>query len=117
MFVLFHIFFSEVFPFVFELSINLPAEFPFEIKDNRLHLSIELPVTYPNDACLISVLNEDIPPKIRRIISEEAKKRAEIAYAHGKQTKMVQNMMKWLFNNLEKLMVDTAITNVFEITN
>ncbi|PRP79134.1 hypothetical protein PROFUN_11690 [Planoprotostelium fungivorum] len=85
-------------------------DFPYDIQ--RIHVEILIPETYPKAPCEISVLNEDIPEKIRDHISNEVRMRAANAYVNRP---MLVGLTRWLNTNLEKLMVSKEMTTNFEL--
>lgn len=73
---------------------------------------MELPEEYPQEACTLRITNEEIPEKIKIQITEQSLKRAQVAY---KSKPMILGLLKWLDNNLEKLLVDKTMTQDFQL--
>lgn len=61
--------------------------------------------------CTITVLNEDIPARLRGKVNAAVQKRATEAYKGNPA--MASGLLRWMRNNIDTLLVDTLITQEY----
>lgn len=98
-------------PVEVNLRVLLPRDCPFDIEGEALKCRIVFPADYPAAMCTISVLNEDIPARLRGKVNAAVQKRAETAYKGNPA--MASGLLRWMRNNIDTLLVDTLITQEY----
>lgn len=93
------------------LRVPLPPDCPFDIAGDALQCRIVFPAAYPAEACTVSVLNEDIPQRLRRKIDAAVQKRGATAYKENPA--MASGLLRWMRNNVDTLLVDKLITDEY----
>lgn len=89
----------------------LPKDCPFDIEGEALKCKIVFPAEYPAEMCTITVLNEDIPARLRGKVNAAVQKRATEAYKGNPA--MASGLLRWMRNNIDTLLVDTLITQEY----
>lgn len=85
-------------------------DFPFDLDSLQLQLSI--PENYPSEPCSIEIRNQEFPSDIKLNIEQSWNKRASTAY---KNKPMLLGLLKWLDNNLEKLLINEDRNEFFKL--
>ena len=92
---------------VVRLSVKMEDDFPFDIKDNSLAVRLRFLRGYPAVLCELEVLNSEVPQSLRTKINAALATRAK---AYKGNSAMASNLLRWLKNQAERLMVDKEIT-------
>ena len=98
-------------PVEVNLSVLLPRDCPFDIEGEAIKCKIVFPGDYPAGLCTISVLNDDIPARLRAKVNAAVQRRAETAYKGNPA--MASGLLRWMRNNIDTLLVDTLITQEY----
>lgn len=98
-------------PVEVNLLVLLPRDCPFDIEGEALKCKVAFPEDYPATMCTISVLNDDIPARLRGKVNAAVQKRAETAYKGNPA--MASGLLRWMRNNIDTLLVDTLITQEY----
>jgi len=95
----------------FDIAVRMGRDFPFDVQDNALTVRVTFPAKYPADPCTFQMRNSEIPANLRAKIDG---KMAERAKTQKGNSGMASNVLRFLKNRAETLLVDKTITENFE---